>query len=304
MMLALSTSFAGDRQPDARLLLRWLEQLNVQAVELEYRLDRKVFHDLGPLLKQAGIKVVSLHNFCPFPQLIPKAGPSGDYFRLTSPDREERDLAVAWTLKTMEAAHDLEARAVVLHCGMVHKPSRREEVFRCFATHGAQSDVFQSLLAAEKERVAADKAPFLDALMFSLDRLLPQAERLEVSLGLESRYFYNELPGFDDMALLLDTFAGGPLGYWHDCGHVHVQELFGLTTQGQWLDRFKENLVGMHLHDARGLKDHLAPGNGEIDLAGAVKALEKNQPAVIELAPGTEIHEIEQGLAYLSSIAE
>ncbi len=301
MDLALSTSFAGG-PADAGRLLRQLERLRVRAVELEYRLEAKVFHALKPLLRQAGIAVTSLHNYCPFPQLIPKTGPSGDYFRLSSPEREERDLAVAWTTRTLEAAHDLEARVVVLHCGLVEMPSRRDEVLRCFNAHGAESDLFQDLMASEQERLAARKAPFMDGLMFSLDRLLPEAERLAVTLGLEIRYFYDELPGFDDMGHLLHTFAGGPIGYWHDCGHAHAQELFGLATQQQWLDRFRENLVGMHLHDAQGLRDHLPPGSGEIDLSEVVKVLDRQQPAVIELAPGTGLGDIEKGMAYLSDL--
>jgi len=104
------------------------------------------------------------------------------------------------------------------------------------------------------------------------------------------------------MGHLLHTFDGGPIGYWHDCGHAHAQELFGLATQQQWLQRFRENLVGMHLHDAQGLRDHLPPGSGEIDLPEAVKALDSQQPAVIELAPGTGLGDIEKGMAYLSAL--
>ncbi|MEJ2037702.1 MAG: sugar phosphate isomerase/epimerase [Desulfosarcinaceae bacterium] len=298
---ALSTSFAGG-PGDARLLMHDLEQLGVRAVELEYRLGRKVFQDLKPLLREAGIAVVSLHNYCPFPQLMPKAGPSGDYFRLSATDREERDLAVAWTARTLEAAHDLEARAVVLHCGLVQKPSRRAEFYHCFRTHGSESQAYQNLLAAEQERLDAAKAPFMDALMFSLDKLLPAADRLDLTLGLEIRYHYDELPGFADMERLLAEFAGGPVGYWHDCGHAHAQEILGLNTQLQWLERFKQDLVGAHLHDARGLEDHLAPGKGEIDFNAVVSALDPSKPAVLELAPGTTHGDIKHGIDYLRQL--
>ena len=302
MNFALSTSFIDSRQIDARRLLKYLEQLDIRGVELDYRLEAKLFHVLKPLLKQARIKVTSLHNYCPFPQLIPKVRPSGDYFRLSALDKEERRLAVAWTLKTMEQAHDLEAGAVVLHCGGVQMDAQREAVYQCYAVQGASSDALCKLMDAELEQRSMRLGPYMDALLFSIEKLLPAAERFQVTLGLENRYHYDELPGYEEMALLLQEFKGGPVGYWHDCGHGHIQECLGLPSQYQWLQRFGDRLVGAHLHDAKGLDDHRPPGSGEIDLTTVLTKLDDARPMVVEVAPGTALDKIEKGIEFLRNL--
>ena len=71
-----------------------------------------------PLLKSR-LQVTSLHNYFPFPTRFEKLRPGGDLFLLSSPDREESKRAVNWTTRTIEVANDLEAGAVVLHCGKV-----------------------------------------------------------------------------------------------------------------------------------------------------------------------------------------
>jgi hypothetical protein len=46
------------------------------------------------------------------------------------------------------------------------------------------------------------KPRYIEKLLASLDRLIPVAEKQNVLLGLENRYHYHELPGFDDFSVL------------------------------------------------------------------------------------------------------
>ncbi|NIS46468.1 MAG: hypothetical protein GWN76_11420, partial [candidate division Zixibacteria bacterium] len=44
-------------------------------------------------------------------------------------------------------------------------------------------------------------------------------------------------------------------------------------------------LIGVHLHDAIGLDDHIPPGSGEIDFAALKPFLKADTIKVIELKP-------------------
>lgn len=65
-----------------------------------------------------------------------------------------------------------------------------------------------------------------------------------------------------------------------DIGHSHVVGDCDLPLY----DRYKERLVHMHAHDAKGKKNHLGFGNGEIDLRQRLRmAKEANARVVLEV---------------------
>ena len=71
------------------------------------------------------------------------------------------------------------------------------------------------------------------------------------------------------------------------------------TNPGQLLKALGPHLVGLHLHDARALEDHLPPGSGEMDLTALTGYLEDGVPAVIELAPGTSLDQVAAGVNWV-----
>jgi len=121
-------------------------------------------------------------------------------------------------------------------------------------------------------------------------------------LGLENRAHYHELPGRDDFEPLLAEFSGGPLGYWHDTGHAHLAERLTIMRPGFLLEKYADHLVGVHLHDAAGLEDHLPPGIGEIDFGALKPHIKPGIPVVIELKPGTRPDDIPQALAFVRDV--
>jgi sugar phosphate isomerase/epimerase len=136
--------------------------------------------------------------------------------------------------------------------------------------------------------------------MLALEPLLIPAERLGVAIGIEIRNHLHEVPSPNEIARILETFHGAPIGYWHDVGHAEVQERVGLLNQQAVLDRFTkdvgEQLLGVHLHDVRGLEDHLPPGQGTVDftrlaplLAGCFKVLEVRPAPVGQVREGVEV---------------
>ncbi len=300
-MPTFSTSFFPLRHPaDVGALIEALKTMGADAVELEYRIPATLWGPVKDALRQNGLAVDSLHNFCPLPPEFKRG--SGDLFSLASLDREERTAAVRLTLQTIEQANDLEARGVVLHCGRVEMPAETK-VLHTFqksdriATTEAREFIARKF--TERDRL---KPRHLDALCFSLEKLLPAAERHHVRLGLENRYHYHELPGLEDFQLCFREFEGAPLGYWHDSGHAHAGEALGLYTASALLDRYGSRLVGCHLHDARGLEDHLPPGRGEIDFPALKPYLTAETLQVIELKAGTSPEAAREGAQHLADV--
>ncbi len=302
-MPTFSTSFFPLHHPaDVDTLMEALKEMNADGVELEYRIPAALWASIKDALRQNRLAVRSLHNFCPIPADYSHLGGGGDLLSLACLDREERKAAVRLTLRTIEQANDLEARAVVLHCGRVELPPETDvlhEFYRggLIATDEARGFVARKL--AERDRL---KPRHLDALCFSLEKLLPAAERHHVRLGLENRCHYHELPGIDDFRLFFREFEGAPLGYWHDTGHAHAGEVLTLYTAVDLLKRYGSHLVGCHLHDANGLDDHLPPGSGEIDFPALNPFLCPGTLKVIELRPGTTPEAARQGARHLKTV--
>lgn len=303
-MTIISTSFFPlVETADVDALMASLLALGVEGVELDYRIPAKLLRPVKTALKHAGLAVSSLHNFCPIPRRFTGSGGGGDLLSLAATDRDERDTAVKLTLATIEQANDLETRAVVLHGGRVDFNAETDLLYAFFQHGRMETEEARGFVArklAERDRW---KPAHLDALCFSLEKLLPAAERHHVRLGLENRYHYHELPGFDDFSLFFREFEGAPLGYWHDTGHAHAGEILALFTAEALLQRYGSHLVGCHLHDAMGLEDHLPPGAGQIDFAALHKGLPPHAPRVIELKPGTPTDAVRDGIRALS-IAE
>jgi len=301
-MIALSTSWKSKDCRDGDALVQAVIDAGFGGIELEYRIGAPLFQQMLPALERSGLKVVSIHNYFPIPPIIPHSKGGGDLFLLSHPDKEKRLGAIKWTTKTIEHANGLEAIAVVLHCGRVEMAHEMEKLRDYFNTGRIDSEEARSFIDRKLEELDRIKPKYMDGLLFSIDRLLPIAEKQNIILGIENRYHYHELPGPDDFEILFSEFKGGPLGYWHDTGHAHANERLGIIPGGEMLRRYSDHLVGIHLHDAVGLDDHLAPGKGEIDFEDFRSFLKKDMPAVVELKPGTPDSEVSDGLRFVRQL--
>ena len=303
-MLALSTSWQGDGTGTAAEIIAAFKNIGITEIELSYRISEAMFRQLKEPLKRSEIKVVSVHNYFPVPSIPPRSRGGGDLFLLSHPDEEKRLEAIKWTTKTIEHAADLAALAVVLHCGRVEMTPAMDKLRDYFDAGRVASEEARSFIDRKMRERDRIKPQYMDSLRFSLDRLIPIAEKHNIILGLENRYHYHELPGPDDFEILFAEFSGGPLGYWHDTGHAHANEKLGILADGEMLKRYAEYLVGIHLHDAIGLDDHIAPGKGEIDFAVLRPLLTRDMPKVVELKPGTPDADLSAGLRFVRQLTE
>ena len=299
-MLSISTSYLVTTNASGADIVRRLASLEVSEVELGYGIDKVSYFEIREALLQSRLKVSSVHNFFPIPSSAPKGKGGGDVFLLSHPAEDERHKAVQWTKRSIEQACAVGAKAVVLHCGRIEMNAERQRLsafFRNGQIHSPQAQNFIHKKLGERDK---EKSGYLDNVLRSLEDLIPTAERNDIVLGLENRYHYHELPGPNEFEVIFKKFAGAPIGYWHDIGHAHAQEYLGILSPDELLKRYHENLVGMHIHDARGLDDHLPPGSGEIDFKKIGRWIGDDTLKVIELKPGTPDSHVASGIQHLA----
>ncbi|MBN1254378.1 MAG: sugar phosphate isomerase/epimerase [Deltaproteobacteria bacterium] len=297
-MIGLSTVWTSRAARSGDDLLGPILDLGFAAVELEYRITEQIYQEILPRIRANEIQVLSIHNYFPVPAILPPERASGDCFSLSSLDSEERAKGVFYTSRTIEHAHDLGARAVVLHLGRVETDLPRNGLQQLYR-EGAWNKEDVELLQREREARAQKRGPHLDALLFSLDRILKRAEQLGVILGIENRYYFQEMPDKEEIGIILDQFRGAPIGYWHDTGHAAVFETLGILKHEELLQRYAPHLVGTHLHDALKLDDHNPPGKGEISFEMIKKYIPEGAIKIMEIHPQAQGQEVLDGLVFL-----
>jgi len=295
-MPGLSTSCCSATAADGDALVAALEQFDISTVELDYRISPAVFGRMRSRLKKSRLNVISVHNYFPVPPDSPTPAGGGDVFSLASCDRGQRNRAIKWTQETIRRAGGLGASAVVLHCGYVEMEPELPRLYRLLAAGGIGSPPLRALLADKLKERDARRAKHLDCLVDSLEKLAPVAEKHGIYLGLENRYHYHELPTLADFETIFDRLPEAPLGYWHDTGHAHAAEQLGLAAAADWLQHYHHRLIGIHLHDAVGLQDHLPPGSGEVNFAAVEPYLSSDTLQIIELKPGTAWPAVARGI--------
>ena len=281
-MLGISTCWWHNKADRVDHILDEILQLGLEGAELEYRITHSMYQEMKPRLKRT-LPVLSVHNVFPIPEgLGPDAG-SGDLFLLSSTDSQERSRAVKYAIRTIEHAHDLEAQAVVLHLGRVDMPNAAQEFSRLYNRDKVHEKEALTFMDAQRSTRQATGRKTLDVVLLGLEKLNNEAEKKRVFLGIENRYHFHEIPNFEEIGLILKTFQGGHIRYWHDVGHARVQENLGIIGHNDLLNAYSEEMIGIHLHDVRGLKYHLAPGQCEIDYQAIKPFLKPSTIKILEL---------------------
>ena len=300
-MLGISTCWWHNRTDNGEEIVREILQLGLESVELEYRITESIYQQMKPHL-QKHLKVNSIHNFFPKPDDLSFKRGSGDLFLLSSTDKDERQKAVQYTIRTIENAHDIEARAIILHLGRVDIPGVTPTLSERY--EGGERKQKEDLHPIEEQRLEREsrQRKNFDAVLRSLDVLNREAEKKDVFLGIENRYHFHEIPNFEEIGIILNEFQGGNIGYWHDVGHATAQENMGLTPQTDLLDTYGDKLIGIHLHDAKGLDDHLPPGGGEVNFEKILSFLKPSHIKILEIHPKVDRKDLIEGIEYIRTL--
>jgi len=299
-VLGASTCWRSAQANSGDELLAFMERLGLDTLELEFRITTPKWLEMRPALKAGDFRVASVHNFFPVPSDLAPGRASGDLFNLASSDSGERAKAVEYTIRTLETAHELEADRVVLHCGYIEEMEILDRAWRSRLEANDEQALERLRLNREKRAELAPRA--LDRLKFCLEKIVRRAEALDVYLGLENRDWLRELVGLEELETILSEFDGAPLGLWYDAGHAVRMEKYGLWKADEWLNRFEKRLIGVHLHDVKGLRDHLPPGQGELDFRVLLDKLRSVEIRILEIGPDASESEAREGINLIRSM--
>ena len=92
------------------------------------------------------------------------------------------------------------------------------------------------------------------------------------------------------------------MGYWHDVGHAEMNDRLGIKPHLEFLETYKDNLVGVHLHGVKGRRDHLAPFEGDMDLNKFLPYFKSNVLKVVESKPFASMDLMKESAAKLQDV--
>ncbi len=281
-MISVSTCYwSEDIKDNPEDMISDILDSGFDAIELEYRISETQFKKIRPIIKKK-LTVTSIHNYFPKPD-DPKIKGSGDLYLLSSTDRDEHSDAIKHTIRTIEYADDMEAKAVVLHLGRVDMENPFDKLKELFERGLIDKEEGKNFVKEQKEIRRSSRQKNLDSVLKALDKLALYAERYGVFLGIENRFYLHEIPDEEEIEIILKEFQGSNIKYWHDIGHAIVQERLGICSQKDLLDSFSSDMIGIHIHDVKGIEDHLAPGEGDVDLKEIIGSIKKDVLKVLEV---------------------
>jgi sugar phosphate isomerase/epimerase len=302
--LGISTAWNARGVTDGRKIVDQVVNLGFSRLEVDYRVREEAVAGIAEAVEAGRIEVTSVHNFSP---LFPHDKPSfcdGDKLPLSSLDADERVEAARLTRISLDLAQRLGAKALVLHTGEVDGIGRAwfDELCEAVKDHGVKSHNASALRDGLRVRREAGRQAHVDAVIRSLTELIPFAEAAGVRLCIENRYFYHQIAITEDVLRIKEEIPSPWVGYWHDLGHAHVMEVLGFEPHLEALDRLKGHLYGMHIHDSNFVKDHVAPGTGEIDFTQVLGRAPADALKILEISASVSEDEIREGVEYLRNL--
>ncbi len=270
------------------------KELGFGRVELNHAVNTAMLDGVG----LDGLRIASIHEPCPADPSM-AALKERDWL-ISAANEENRQRGVAAVRRSIDLAARVGAPVVIVHPGQVDVDPSLESTLRDLYGQGRSGE---PQFAQVRDLLRSTRAARAETAMRSVRRsvleLADHAAGLGIRLGLENRYHYLEIPQPDELEQLLTMGCGDVVGYWHDVGHSEAMERLGFGTHEDWLRRFDQCIVGVHLHDIVGIQDHQAPGRGTMDWDLVARHLPGSALRTCEFQSFNSPREVAAGLTLL-----
>src|SRR3954447_23913903 len=184
-MYSLSTCWNSHRHTDGRVMLQEIRDLGFEYAELSHGIRLTLLPGILTAVDAGEIKISTVHNFCPLPMGIDRAAPN--IFQFSSDNPRERENAYRHTVKTIETAARVKARLVVLHMGSVDMKDYTDKLIDLIANGKKETPKFEKLCDDVKRKREDKKEEYVENSCAMLRRIIPEAEKHGVLLGIENR---------------------------------------------------------------------------------------------------------------------
>lgn len=294
---------------DAALSTMWWDKERYSAEEFfgsgrklgfaRFELNHQIPPEVMAQVDANRFSIGSLHDPCP--AYIPLKELENLDIQITSLDETRRMRGVDVVKGTIEKASQFGCRLVVIHPGRIVCDHALDDQLRQLYRAGKKgSPEYEEL----RLRTIADRTvkagPHLEQCLESLREIVDFSKGAGVMLGLENRFHYYELPVFSELEAMLNEFTQPWVGWQFDVGHLQVHDQLGLLNMQQWLEHFSRRIVGVHLHDVIGIKDHKAPGTGDVDFNWLAGYIPRDCYRALEVDKALSSEEVAQGMQRLA----
>jgi HAD superfamily hydrolase (TIGR01509 family) len=291
---ALSTMWGMNPEAPLKDFFTFGRKLGFSRFELNHQLSQEVFDSIDFNQYRIG----TIHDPCP--AVIPAKQLEKTDLVITSLDENSRSKGVDVVKNTIEHACLLRANSVVIHPGRIVGDHSMDDALRDLYRGGEKGTpkyelLLSKVMADRKERAI----PHFDALMKSLSEIIDFAKDTGVSLGFENRFHYYELPVSDELQIILEEFKQPWVGWQLDVGHLQVFDALGYEDFENCLIKFGQRIIGVHLHDVMGIKDHQPPGTGDVDFKLLANYLPEFAYRTLEVDKSLSQLEIQKGMQTL-----
>ena len=292
----LSTMWWSKDSDNADIFFQKGRELGFARFELNHQITPEEFATIDLNSFHMG----SLHDPCP--AFISTRELDREDRLITSLNEDLRQKGVEVVKRTIELTYNLGARSVVIHPGRIVADHSMDNQLRELYKSGLKGTPdysnLQTALIADRE---ARSRPHLDALLKSLEEIVFFSRDTGISLGLENRLHYYELPIFNEMEIILSEFQQPWVGWQLDTGHLQIHDALGLMSFSEWLEHFSHRIIGVHLHDVQGIIDHRAPGCGDVDFELIGKHLPPYSQRIVEIDKSVTYEELQTGMKILEA---
>lgn len=302
-MFSISTVWNAWRHRTATEMVEELRKMGFSSLELSFGMPEKMVNEIAGLVRDGRISVSSLHNYCPAPLLPEGMKLSHSALPFSNLDERLRRWAVRQTIRTIETAAALKARAVVLHMGRVEIRPLSPRLIALLENNQSDTGRYRRLSEKIRRRREAAKGPYLERSLRSLREMAGPAQELGIKLGIENRYYPEEIPSLDEIGELIAAAASPAVGFWYDLGHAAVKGNLGWEDPGEYLKRYEKHLVGLHIHDVIQSRDHKAPREGDLDYTPFREIFKRKDICrVFEVHPMATPDEVKAGAAFIENL--
>jgi len=240
-------------------MIEEIQRLGFEQVELNYNVTTEFLETIEPMIEQGSIRVSSVHNVFPF---INDKDYDTDSVMLGFDDLDKRRRSVELLIQSIDYAHRYGAKGVVVHPGEVPFAYNIDnELKRLWREQGKASPAYQKLWNEMMERRNALAPIHVQRIQDSLETVCDYIARkgLDIKIGIETRSRCYQIPTLQEADQIITGLQGAPVYLWYDIGHGMMMERMGLYDNAAEIQRMKDKVLGVHIHETVELVDHWCP---------------------------------------------
>ncbi len=282
-------------------MLEEIRGLGFEFAELSHGIRISLLPGIIDAVDAGVIKISTLHNFCPLPMGIDRPAPN--VFQFTAENQRERNNAWRHSLVTLDTAARLGAQLVVLHMGSIDMKDYTDKLVDLIRDGKKETPKYEKLCEEASLKREEKKEAYVARAHEFLHRLVPEAKKLGLKLGVENREALEEIPLESDLGFFFKEFSDSTVCYWHDTGHAQIKENLGFIHHALHLESFADRLAGFHIHDVEFPgRDHRAPGTGCVNFTALQPFVHPEHIKVFELSPSVPLEAVKAGIAHIKQL--